>query len=172
MTAYDLHLGKTQFGDPSNAGRLMDMEEAHQMLKEWVPNEKLQLHMKQVAALMKAWSIEKDGADAKTAHAWELAGLLHDADWEKYPESHCKGEPDQNPLAADARLVGECLIDRRRRALQRGPGKLFQGRLHCRGWRNHRGAKIYQRRQGFQGPAHRDQECEHGCDLCSSGAGQ
>lgn len=90
MTQYDLHLGRTQFGDPSNTGRLMDMEEAYQMLKEWVPNEKLQLHMKQVAALMKAWAMEREGADAKTAQAWELAGLLHDADWEKYPETHCK----------------------------------------------------------------------------------
>ena len=56
---------------------------------EWVTNEKLQLHMKQVAALMKAWAIEKEGADPKTAQAWEQAGLLHDADWEKFPDSHC-----------------------------------------------------------------------------------
>ena len=90
MTQYNLDLGRTQFGDPSNAGRLMDLEEAHQMLKEWVPNEKLQLHMRQVAALMKAWAVEKEGADTQTAQAWELAGLLHDADWERYPETHCK----------------------------------------------------------------------------------
>jgi predicted hydrolase (HD superfamily) len=90
MTQYNLDLGRTQFGDPSNAGRLMELEEAHQMLKEWVPNEKLQLHMRQVAALMKAWAVEKEGADTQTAQAWELAGLLHDADWERYPETHCK----------------------------------------------------------------------------------
>jgi predicted hydrolase (HD superfamily) len=66
------------------------MEEAHKLLEEWVPNERLRLHMKQVAALMKAWAIEKEGADSKTAQAWELAGLLHDADWEKYPDTHCK----------------------------------------------------------------------------------
>jgi len=90
MTQYNLDLGRTQFGDPSNAGRLMDLEEAHQMLKEWVPNEKLQLHMRQVAALMKAWAVEREEADTQTAQAWELAGLLHDADWERYPETHCK----------------------------------------------------------------------------------
>src|SRR5712672_621501 len=90
MTQYNLHLGRTQFGDTSNTGRLMSMEEAHQMLKEWAPNEKLQLHMKQVAGLMKAWAIEREGSDAETAQAWELAGLLHDADWERYPETHCK----------------------------------------------------------------------------------
>jgi predicted hydrolase (HD superfamily) len=87
MAAY---LGRTHFGDAAHTGRLMSMEEAHQLLREWVPNERLQLHMKQVAALMKAWSIEKEGADPLTAQAWELAGLLHDADWEKYPESHCR----------------------------------------------------------------------------------
>jgi len=89
MSPHDLHLGKTVFGDPANAGNLMSLEEAHHLLEAWVPNEKLRLHMKQVAALMKAWAIEKEGADPKTAQAWELAGLLHDADWEKYPETHC-----------------------------------------------------------------------------------
>jgi predicted hydrolase (HD superfamily) len=90
MTQHKLHLGRMQFGDVANTGNIMSMEEAHQLLREWVPNEKLQLHMKQVAELMKSWAIEREGADAKTARAWELAGLLHDADWEKYPESHCK----------------------------------------------------------------------------------
>ncbi|HTB23797.1 MAG TPA: hypothetical protein VK711_00440, partial [Puia sp.] len=90
MSQHNLHLGRTQFGDSTNVGRLMNMEEAHRLLEEWVPNQKLQLHMKQVAALMKAWAIEKEGADGQTSHAWELSGLLHDADWEKYPESHCK----------------------------------------------------------------------------------
>jgi predicted hydrolase (HD superfamily) len=90
MSQHNLHLGRTQFGDASNMGRLMNMEEAHKLLEEWVPNQKLQLHMKQVAALMKAWAVEKEGANEDTSHAWELAGLLHDADWEKYPESHCK----------------------------------------------------------------------------------
>jgi predicted hydrolase (HD superfamily) len=90
MSEYNLNLGRTRFGDIANTGRFMSMEEAHQLLVEWVTNERLQLHMKQVAVLMKAWAIEKEGADPTTARAWELAGLLHDADWEKYPESHCK----------------------------------------------------------------------------------
>ncbi|HQV07446.1 MAG TPA: hydrolase, partial [Chitinophagaceae bacterium] len=64
--------------------------EANALLEEWVPNPKLRLHMRQVAGNMKAWAIEKEGADAITALKWELAGLLHDADWEKYPDQHCK----------------------------------------------------------------------------------
>jgi predicted hydrolase (HD superfamily) len=84
------NLGRSTFGDPKNAGNLMTIEEAHQLLNEWVPNEKLRLHMKQVAANMKAWAIEKENADEQTALKWELAGLLHDADWEKYPDDHCR----------------------------------------------------------------------------------
>jgi predicted hydrolase (HD superfamily) len=83
-------LGRSNFGDPANVGNLMSIEEAHALLNEWVPNEKLRLHMKQVAAVMKAWAIEKENADEKTALKWELAGLLHDADWEKYPDDHCR----------------------------------------------------------------------------------
>ena len=83
-------LGRNSFGDPANAGILMTIEEAHALLNEWVPNERLRLHMKQVAAVMKAWAIEKENADAQTALKWELAGLLHDADWEKYPDDHCR----------------------------------------------------------------------------------
>ncbi len=84
------HLGRSIFGDKKNTGNLMSIEEAHALLNDWVPNEKLRLHMKQVAANMKAWAIEKEGADDQTALKWELAGLLHDADWEKYPDNHCR----------------------------------------------------------------------------------
>ena len=83
-------LGRSVFGDPKNNGNLMTIEEAYTLLNEWVPNEKLQLHMKQVAANMKAWAIEKENADELTALKWELAGLLHDADWEKNPDDHCR----------------------------------------------------------------------------------
>ena len=68
----------------------MPIEEAHQLLNDWVPNDRLRLHMKQVAAVMKAWAVEKENADEQTARKWELAGLLHDADWEKYPDDHCR----------------------------------------------------------------------------------
>ena len=83
-------LGRSTFGDSKNAGNLLTIEEAHELLNEWVPNERLRLHMKQVAAVMKAWAIEKEEGDDVTALKWELAGLLHDADWEKYPDLHCR----------------------------------------------------------------------------------
>lgn len=83
-------LGRNTFGDPADAGKLMTIEEGHELLEEWVPNDQLRLHMKQVAAVMKAWALHKEGADTATALKWELAGLLHDADWEKYPDDHCR----------------------------------------------------------------------------------
>ena len=83
-------LGRSVFGDEKNKGNLMPTEEAHALLNEWVPNDRLRLHMKQVAAVMKAWAFEKENADEQTALKWELAGLLHDADWEKFPDDHCR----------------------------------------------------------------------------------
>ncbi len=90
MDQSTLHLGRTEFGDVVNKGNVLSKEEALQLLQDWVPNEKLQLHMKQVGAVMKAWAIEKEGLPEEEAHKWWLAGVLHDADWEKFPSRHCR----------------------------------------------------------------------------------
>lgn len=85
-----LHLGRTSFGNPGNSGKVLSREEAHEIFHDWVKNERLKLHMLQVAGLMRAWAMEKDGADESIAWKWELAGLLHDADWDQWPDQHCK----------------------------------------------------------------------------------
>jgi predicted hydrolase (HD superfamily) len=90
MSSPILALGRSTFGDPANTGKLLSPEEAMALLNEWVPNQRLRLHMKQVGAVMKAWALEREGADELTARKWEQAGLLHDADWEKHPEAHCR----------------------------------------------------------------------------------
>jgi len=90
MSSPILALGRSQFGNPANKGKLLSHEEALALLNEWVPNERLRLHMKQVGAVMKAWALEKESADPSTALAWEQAGLLHDADWEQHPDAHCR----------------------------------------------------------------------------------
>ena len=83
-------IGRTTFGDVANAGNVLSEEEALNLLNEWVQNERLRLHMKQVAAVMKAWALEKENLSEREAHKWWLAGVLHDADWEKYPNDHCR----------------------------------------------------------------------------------
>lgn len=83
-------LGRSSFGNPANADNVLAEAEALQLLNDWVENERLRLHMKQVAAVMKAWSLEKENLSEEEAHKWWLSGLLHDADWEKYPSDHCR----------------------------------------------------------------------------------
>ncbi|MBA2328942.1 MAG: hydrolase [Flavisolibacter sp.] len=83
-------LGRTTFGDAANAGNVIPEKEALELLYDWVENERLRLHMKQVGGIMKAWALEKENLSEQEAHKWWLAGLLHDADWEKHPNDHCR----------------------------------------------------------------------------------
>lgn len=83
-------LGRTLFGDPANTGKVLSEQEAMDLLNSWVENQRLRLHMKQVGAVMKAWALEREGLQEEEAHKWWLAGLLHDADWEKHPTEHCR----------------------------------------------------------------------------------
>ena len=85
-----LLLNRSAFGNPANAGNTISREEAYQLLNDWVKNERLQLHSKQVAHLMKCWAEEKENLDEVNQWRWEMAGLLHDADWDQWPEQHCK----------------------------------------------------------------------------------
>ncbi|MEP7128077.1 MAG: HD domain-containing protein [Chitinophagales bacterium] len=85
-----LSLGRTQFGNPANIGLNITRAEATEIFDSWVKNDRLKLHMKQVAALMKAWAAEREGLNEKEQWAWETAGLLHDADWDQWPDEHCK----------------------------------------------------------------------------------
>ena len=85
-----LMLDRSVFGDLKNTGNVLSREEAYQLFNNWVLNERLQLHMKQVAHLMKCWAVEKEGLTDADQWRWEMAGLLHDADWDQWPEEHCK----------------------------------------------------------------------------------
>jgi predicted hydrolase (HD superfamily) len=85
-----LQLNRTIFGDAVNKGNVLPREEAEQLFHEWVLNPRLQLHMKQVAHLMKCWAKEKENLSEQEQWGWELSGLLHDADWDQWPDLHCK----------------------------------------------------------------------------------
>lgn len=61
-----------------------DRKDALALLEEWVENEGLRTHMRAVEAAVRHYA-RMEGADEET---WGLAGLLHDLDWEKYPDNH------------------------------------------------------------------------------------
>jgi len=85
-----LKLNRTSFGSLENKGNVLSRQEAFELLDEWVKNDRLKLHMKQVGYLMKCWAQEKEALSDADQWRWELAGLLHDADWDQWPDEHCK----------------------------------------------------------------------------------
>lgn len=85
-----LLLNRNTFGSIANKGNVLSKEEANQLLNDWVLNDKLRVHMRQVAHLMKSWAKEKEQLDEAGQWRWEMAGLLHDADWDQWPDLHCK----------------------------------------------------------------------------------
>jgi predicted hydrolase (HD superfamily) len=85
-----LLLHRNTFGDAANAGNVLSKEEAKTLLNEWVLNDKLRLHMLQVAHLMKSWAAEREQLNEADQWRWEMAGLLHDADWDQWPQEHCR----------------------------------------------------------------------------------
>ena len=56
------------------------------LLEEWVENDALRKHMYSVEAAVRHYARLR-GADEEV---WGMAGLLHDLDWEKYPDEHPK----------------------------------------------------------------------------------
>ena len=85
-----LTLNRSEFGDPANESNIPSLEEAENLLDEWVINGSLIRHMRQGGMLMKAWAKEKEQLSAQEQIKWEIAGLLHDADWDQWPKQHCR----------------------------------------------------------------------------------
>jgi predicted hydrolase (HD superfamily) len=63
---------------------MADRQRAVELLEEWVENEGLRKHMYAVEAAIRHYARLRD----EDQDVWGLAGLLHDLDWEKYPEQH------------------------------------------------------------------------------------
>jgi len=62
-------------------------EESGQLLRQYIENENLRHHCRMVAAAMEAYA-RKLKKDEDEIERWWAAGLLHDLDWEKYPDEH------------------------------------------------------------------------------------
>jgi putative nucleotidyltransferase with HDIG domain len=65
----------------------MTRESAIQLLNEYIQNENLRNHCYMVAKAMEAYAMKLNKNESEVEQWW-LAGLLHDLDWEKYPDEH------------------------------------------------------------------------------------
>lgn len=65
----------------------MDRAEAWKLLTEWTETESLRKHARAVELVMRA-AAHKYGRGEADVERWGIAGMLHDADYEKWPETH------------------------------------------------------------------------------------
>lgn len=66
----------------------LSRDQALVLLQEYNENEALIRHALQVEAAMKYWAL-KAGLNEEEVEEWRVVGLLHDLDYEKWPEKHC-----------------------------------------------------------------------------------
>jgi predicted hydrolase (HD superfamily) len=65
----------------------LDRESAWAQLCAWTEGESLRRHARAVELVMRA-AAHRLGAGAADEEAWGIAGMLHDADYEKWPDEH------------------------------------------------------------------------------------
>ncbi|HEV2770810.1 MAG TPA: HDIG domain-containing protein [Solirubrobacteraceae bacterium] len=63
--------------------RRISRDEAWSLLTEWVESPSLRRHCLAVEAAMEAYARREADADVEL---WRVTGLLHDADWERFPD--------------------------------------------------------------------------------------
>ncbi len=66
---------------------MIERTESEKLLEQYIENENLRHHCYMVAKATEAYAKEL-GKPQKDIEQWWTAGLLHDLDWEKYPEEH------------------------------------------------------------------------------------
>lgn len=75
---------KSQTSSTKSKENLPSRKEAEALIKKYIKNEKLSHHCYMVAQAMEAYAKEL-GEDSEL---WYQAGLLHDLDWEMFPDEH------------------------------------------------------------------------------------
>ena len=64
-------------------------KDAEQLLHQYIESPALRNHCRAVAAAME-YAARSRGEDEAGAERWAVIGLVHDLDWEKFPEQHCR----------------------------------------------------------------------------------
>ena len=75
------------FSSAYNLVMTLSREEAWEHLCAWTPSEALRRHARAVEISMRA-AAHQYGEGAADEEAWGLAGMLHDADYDQWPEEH------------------------------------------------------------------------------------
>ena len=65
----------------------MNRDRAWELLCEWTETDSLRKHARAVEIVMRAAATRYGGVEADVER-WGVAGMLHDADWEKWPDKH------------------------------------------------------------------------------------
>lgn len=85
----------------------MNRDQAWQLVTEWTESESLRHHMLAVEAAMRAYA-QHFGEDAEL---WGVAGLVHDFDYEKYPDmTAADGHPFTGIRVLRERGVNEAIV--------------------------------------------------------------
>jgi predicted hydrolase (HD superfamily) len=63
-------------------------EEAWNLLREWTKSEQLRKHGLAVEAAVRWYGAHKFGISDPELELWSVAGLLHDFDYERFPDTH------------------------------------------------------------------------------------
>ncbi len=64
-----------------------DRENSRDLLHKWIQSESLRQHCEMVAMAMEASAVDLNKS-GETIDSWWTAGLLHDLDWESFPDEH------------------------------------------------------------------------------------
>jgi len=66
---------------------MISRDESRRLLEQYIENENLRNHCYMVAQAMEAYATKLDH-NIEEIEKWWTAGLLHDLDWEKFPDEH------------------------------------------------------------------------------------
>lgn len=64
----------------------MNIKDAQNLLSKYVTSTTLQRHCLTVSVVLKFWA---ESLDEEDPEFWECVGLLHDIDYEQFPDEHC-----------------------------------------------------------------------------------